>query len=186
MFSAVLLKAVFCAVRLKAVFYNLQCCVLSFEGSVLTVLSFRRQCSRSCGIGMQYRRPSCHRLNMLGWLDPEPAPAAHCSARRRPHTARKCHRSCSARHRWKAGSWSQVSGLCPSLPPSLFTFSRLSVCVSLLSSIHPFVLCPSLRLSVSLSFSPSLRLSVSLSLPPSLPSPSVRLSLSLSLPSSLP
>ena len=77
-----------------------------------------RQCSRSCGIGVQRRRPSCHRLNMFGWLDPEPAPDALCSARRQPETVRKCHRSCSTRHRWKAGDWSQVGTLSPRSPLS--------------------------------------------------------------------
>ncbi|XP_037091736.1 A disintegrin and metalloproteinase with thrombospondin motifs 9-like isoform X1 [Pollicipes pollicipes] len=70
------------------------------------------ECSRSCGLGVQYRQLSCHRLNMFGWLDPEPAAAALCPPARRPRSARKCHRSCSARHRWKAGEWSQCSESC--------------------------------------------------------------------------
>ncbi|XP_043232407.1 A disintegrin and metalloproteinase with thrombospondin motifs 9-like isoform X4 [Amphibalanus amphitrite] len=70
------------------------------------------KCSQSCGIGVQYRRPSCHRLNMFGWRDPEPAPDALCAARRRPQTVRKCHRSCSTRHRWKTSPWSQCSSTC--------------------------------------------------------------------------
>merc|ERR1712106_994973 len=48
------------------------------------------KCSHTCGHGVQTRRVSCHRVNSLGWVDPEVASITGCNSTAKPSYMQSC------------------------------------------------------------------------------------------------
>lgn len=68
-----------------------------------------KQCTHTCGKGVQHRRVTCHRVNAYGWSDPEPV-SHGCNVTGKPEEMQQCVLAeCRTRYMWAVEPWGEVS-----------------------------------------------------------------------------
>ncbi|XP_042241182.1 A disintegrin and metalloproteinase with thrombospondin motifs 20-like isoform X2 [Homarus americanus] len=70
------------------------------------------ECSNVCGPGMETRQVTCHVINHLGWIDPQPVTRG-CNESKRPRNTRKCNLGhCQLGYYWKVKPWKTCQAAC--------------------------------------------------------------------------
>lgn len=74
-----------------------------------TILCVCKQCSVSCGVGIQKRAVSCRAVAREGWLLPGQVSQQACNETEKPESERTCSYSdCQLPYRWETTPWSAV------------------------------------------------------------------------------
>nr|XP_053653698.1 A disintegrin and metalloproteinase with thrombospondin motifs 9-like isoform X1 [Cherax quadricarinatus] len=70
------------------------------------------ECSKVCGAGIETRESSCHAINNLGWVDPQPVTRG-CDDAKKPRNTRKCNLGhCNLGYYWKVKPWKPCQAEC--------------------------------------------------------------------------
>nr|XP_045600397.1 A disintegrin and metalloproteinase with thrombospondin motifs 9-like isoform X1 [Procambarus clarkii] len=70
------------------------------------------ECSEVCGPGIETREVSCHAVNHLGWIDPQPVTRG-CEEGNKKRNTRKCNLGhCNTGYYWKVKPWKPCQAMC--------------------------------------------------------------------------
>lgn len=68
-----------------------------------------RQCTKTCGLGLQIRSVTCHRVSKEGWTEPTEEQQG-CDEATKPISRKTCYPGdCNALFHWQATEWTAVS-----------------------------------------------------------------------------